>query len=209
MVGFQFHELCNNINAQDHAAYIAWCLDWSHHMATNLGVNLRVVDVGGGIGAGSEQQGGMDPIALGHCLRELSPPRGCRVVLEPGRYLVADCGYYAAEVTDVKRVAGTWFAVLSGGINHFLRPALGDYSGTVTVFPIDDWETVLPRPGVSDAPVTLVGALCSPADVLARDIAVPEVRAGDVIVFSQAGSYGWELAIHQFLGHPPAQRTTV
>jgi diaminopimelate decarboxylase len=172
-------------------------------------VDLRVVDVGGGIGAGSEHQAGMEPKALGRCLRELSPPVGCRVVLEPGRYLVADCGYYAAEVTDVKHVSGTWFAVLSGGINHFLRPALGDHAGAVTVFAVDDWDPVLPRPGVSDAPVTVVGELCSPSDVLARDIAIPEVRAGDLMVFSQAGSYGWELAIQQFLGHPPAQRITL
>jgi diaminopimelate decarboxylase len=130
-------------------------------------------------------------------------------VLEPGRYLVADCGYYAAEVTDVKMVAGTWFAVLSGGINHFLRPALGDYAGTVTVVPVDGWDVALPRPRVSDTHVTVVGALCSPSDVLAREVAVREVRAGDLMVFSQAGSYGWELAIQQFLGHPPAQRTTV
>ncbi len=209
VVGFHFHELCNNVDAKDHADYIAWCLGWSHDRASNLDVDLRVVDVGGGIGAGSEQQPGMDPTALGHCLRELSPPDGCRVVLEPGRYLVADCGHYAAEVTDVKRVAGTWFAVLSGGINHFLRPALGDHSGTISVLPVDGWDSALPRPAVNDAPVTVVGALCSPSDVLARDVPVHEVRAGDLMVFSRAGSYGWELAIQQFLGHPRAHRTTI
>ena len=209
IVGFQFHELCNSVDAEDYAAYVHWCLDWSHNKAASLDVDLRVVDVGGGIGAGDHHQPGMDPTALGLCLGELTPPAGYRVVLEPGRYLVADCGYYAAEATDVKHVAGTWFAVLSGGINHFMRPALGDYTGRITVVPVDCWDSALPRPGVRNARVTVVGELCSPSDVLAREVDVLELRAGDLVVFSQAGSYGWELAIQQFLGHPPALRTTL
>jgi diaminopimelate decarboxylase len=50
--------------------------------------------------------------------------------------------------------------------------------------------------------VTVVGQLCTPKDVLARDAVVPCVRAGDVLVFDRAGAYGWEISHHDFLSHP-------
>jgi diaminopimelate decarboxylase len=129
-------------------------------------------------------------------------------VFEPGRWLVADCGYYAAEVTDLKNVHGSWFAVLRGGINHFMRPVIGD-PHNFTVLPLERWPYTCQRPEVRDAPVTVVGELCTPADVLAHNITVERIRAGDIVVFPRAGSYGWEVALQEFLGHPRAPRLTV
>lgn len=208
IVGFQFHEACNNLDAESHAAYLKWCLDWSVETATAHGVDLRVVDVGGGIGIGPDDGAAFDVALFGRCLTAIRPPSGCTVVLEPGRYLVAECGYYATEVVDVKQTLGTSYAVIRGGINHFLRPALGDYAGTISVLPVDAWPPSYPRPSVQNASITVVGELCSPSDVLAR-LAINEIRAGDILVFSLAGSYGWELALQAFLGHPPALRTTM
>jgi diaminopimelate decarboxylase len=208
VVGFQFHEACNNLDAESHAAYVQWCLDWSTQTAAAHGVDLRVVDVGGGIGIGPGDETAFDVGLFGRCVAAIRPPNNCRVVLEPGRYLVAECGYYATEVVDVKQTLGTWYAVVRGGINHFLRPALGDYAGTIRVVPVDDWPSAYARPGVHNASITVVGELCSPSDVLAQ-VSVDQLRAGDILVFSMAGSYGWELALQAFLGHPPAVRTTV
>jgi diaminopimelate decarboxylase len=50
--------------------------------------------------------------------------------------------------------------------------------------------------------VTVVGELCTPKDVLARDVVVSRVRAGDVLLFSHTGAYGWEISHHDFLSHP-------
>ena len=91
-------------------------------MARACGIDLQVVDVGGGLGIPVEGQASLDLDLLADGLRAIRPPVGARVVFEPGRWLVNDCGYYAAEVTDLKRVHGSWFVVLRGGINHFLRP---------------------------------------------------------------------------------------
>ncbi|MFJ9212490.1 diaminopimelate decarboxylase [Streptomyces sp. L-9-10] len=46
----------------------------------------------------------------------------------------------------------------------------------------------------------------TPEDTLPRDVLIDRVRAGDLIVFSYADSYGWEFAVHSFLGHPVAGR---
>jgi len=209
VLGFHFHVVCNNLDAAAHVAYVEWCLAWSARTAKACGIDIRVVDVGGGLGISADGQAPLDVDRLADGLRAVKPPPGTRVVFEPGRWLVNDCGYYAAEVTDHKRVHGTWFAVLRGGINHFLRPVSDNAPHNFTVVPIERWLYDYPRPEVSNSPVTVVGELCSPADVLARDIAVDRIRPGDVAVFPRVGSYGWELALQEFLGHPRADRVVV
>jgi diaminopimelate decarboxylase len=209
VVGFHFHVVCNNLDAVAHVAYVRWCLAWSARMAGTCGVDLQVVDVGGGLGVPVEGQASLDLELFADGLQAIRPPVGARVVFEPGRWLVNDCGYYAAEVTDLKRVHGSWFVVLRGGINHFLRPVSDNSVHNFTVVPVERWPYAYPRPEVRNAPVTVVGELCTPADVLARDVAVDRIRPGDVAVFPRVGSYGWELSLQEFLGHPRADRVTV
>lgn len=208
IVGFHFHELCNNLDAEGHAAYVDWCLTWSARMAAAHGIDLQVVDVGGGLGVTFDGREPFDLQLFARRLRGLRPPRGTLVVFEPGRWLVADCGYYAAEVTDLKNVHGSWFAVLRGGINHFMRPVLGD-PHNFAVLLLEQWPYACQRPEVCHAPVTIVGELCTPVDVLAHNITVERIRAGDIVVFPRAGSYGWEVALQEFLSHPRAPRLTV
>jgi diaminopimelate decarboxylase len=208
VVGFHFHTVCNNLDAEAHADYVRWCLEWSTRTARVHDVDLRLVDVGGGIGV-DDDVARFELDAFGRALRQLRTPNDVRVLFEPGRWLVHDCGYYAAEVTDVKHTNGTSFAVLRGGIHQFMRPAAYGTTHNFTVIPISKWTLTAPRPEVRAAPVTVVGELCTPADVLARDVTVDRIRPGDVVVFPGAGSYGWEMSLQEFLGHPHAGRVTV
>ncbi len=128
------------------------------------------------------------------------------MLFEPGRYLVTECGYYAAEVTDLKHAYGTTFAILRGGINHFQLPTSWDIVHNFAVLPIQAWPDPFPRPEVAGASITVVGELCTPEDTLARDVKVGRIRPGDVVVFPMAGSYGYEFAMPEFLGHPAATR---
>ncbi|MER5755334.1 hypothetical protein [Streptomyces sp. NPDC002088] len=117
-------------------------------------------------------------------------------------------GYYAAQVTDLKRTGGEWFAVLAGGINHFVLPALLEVAVEAAVLPVAHWLYSCPRPERRNTPVSLAGPLCTPEDILARGITADRLRVGDIVVFPTAGAYGWEFAVRGFLGHPPAVRAT-
>lgn len=205
VVGFHVHAVCGNRDAVAHARYVAWCLDWSARTAARHGVDLRWVDVGGGLGVAYGGQPPLDLDVLGDALASLVPPAGVEVAFEPGRWLVADCGWYAAEVVDVK----SRFVVLRGGIGGYALPATEDFPFPFAVLPVDPWPAGLPRPEVRDALVDVVGELCTPEDVLVRDVVVDRVRAGDLAVLPQAGAYGWEFALSSFLGHPPATRAVV
>jgi diaminopimelate decarboxylase len=206
LVGFHIHAVCNNLDAVAHAQYVRWCLEWSARTAHNHNLDLRVVDVGGGLGVPFMGEEPFDLSRFGEELAGLRPPEGLRVLLEPGRYLVTECGFYAAEITDVKESAGRTFAIVRGGINHFQIPTSWDIPHRFAVLPVDAWPHPYPRPRASDVSLTVVGELCTPEDTLAVDMKVGEVRAGDVIVFPMAGSYGYEFAMPEFLGHPPAGR---
>lgn len=207
LVGFHVHAVCGNRDAQAHAAYVGWCLDWAAGTASRHGVDLRWVDVGGGLGVAYD---GVDPLDLAVLAAELdriTPPAGVSMVLEPGRWLAADCGWYAAEVIDVKHSFGETFVVVRGGIAGFALPGTEDFPFPIVVLPVDDWPEPGPRPEVRSRPVTISGELCTPEDVLARDVHVDTVRAGDLVVVPRAGAYGWEFALQQFLGHPPPTRS--
>jgi diaminopimelate decarboxylase len=209
LVGFHIHAMTNNLDAVDHLAYVRWCLDWSRRTAAKLDVNLRVVDCGGGIGVAFDTETPFDLERFAIGLRRLRPPLGVRVLFEPGRWLVASSGYYAAEVTDLKHSYGTWFAVLRGGINHFRPPIWQTMSHNFAVLPSEKWTEDCARPELRNSTVTVSGELCTSEDTLARDVHVQGIRPGDLVVFPLAGAYGWECAMHEFLAHPVADRIAI
>ncbi|UQA92017.1 alanine racemase [Streptomyces halobius] len=209
VIGFHIHAASNNLDAEAHAAYLRWCVEWSVRTAQENGVDLRHVDIGGGIGVAFEGEKPFDIVRFGELACQVDVPAGVKVVLEPGRFLVADCGWYAAEVTDVKQSYGEAFVVLRGGINHFQLPTSWDIVHNIAVLPVDNWTEDCHRPAAENTRVTVVGELCTPEDTLLRDVHVDRVRAGDLVVFPYAGSYGWEFAMHRFLGHPVADRLLV
>jgi diaminopimelate decarboxylase len=118
-------------------------------------------------------------------------------------------GWYAAEVIDLKRTHGRWFAVLRGGTHHFRLPAAWGYSHPCTVLPVDRWDYPFERPSVSGVEVDAVGELCTPRDVLTRAQRVQRLSVGDVLVFGNTGGYGWDISHHEFLRHPYPQMVLI
>jgi diaminopimelate decarboxylase len=205
--GFHLHAVSNSLDAEAYAAFVADALDWSVATATRHGLDLRYVNVGGGLGVSyTDHAVSIDLDLLRERLAALTVPPEVDLVFEPGRLLAADAGWYAAEVIDLKRTHGRWFAVLRGGTHHFRLPAAWGYSHPFTVLPVDDaWPWDFARPTVTDVVVDAVGELCTPRDVLARDVHVSRLRVGDVLVFGRTGAYGWDISHHDFLRHPHPQ----
>jgi diaminopimelate decarboxylase len=200
LIGFHLHAVSNNLDAAAHAAFVTEALSWAVRVARSYGVPLRYLNLGGGMGV---DYTGADRFDLAAFARGLpAVPPGLRLVFEPGRLLAAEAGWYAAQVLDLKRTHGRWFAVVRGGTHHFRLPAAWRYSHPFTVLPLDEWPYPFHRPQVRDVAVDAVGELCTPRDVLTRDQPVDRLRVGDVLVFGRAGGYGWDISHHDFLRHP-------
>jgi diaminopimelate decarboxylase len=165
---------------------------------------LRELDVGGGMAVDyGDPAARFDWAGYGAALARLADARpGLRLRVEPGRALTAYCGWYATDVLDVKHSHGEEFAVVRGGTHHLRTPAARGHSQPCHVLPVADWPHPWPRPPSRPGPVTFVGQLCTPKDLLARAAPVPAVRPGDRVVFAMAGAYAWNISHHDFLMHP-------
>jgi diaminopimelate decarboxylase len=214
VVGAHFFPMSN---AHDEDALLSEFLG-SMRVAARLrdeaGLPMSVVDLGGGFAAPYAAPGslpryprlqgtleaGLDTYLPGW--RDGSP----EVVFESGRYLVAGCGSLVCTVTEVKRAGGKNIVLLDSGINHlggmsglgrFLRPA------------------ATPRPVTSaqhDEPLdraTVVGPLCTPADVLGADVVVGAVAEGEAVVVENVGAYGLTASLLAFLSRPAPTEVVV
>ena len=201
IVGFHLHAVSNSLDAREYVGFVRDATAWSLDAARRYGIELREVNVGGGFGIDYTGDARFD-------LAALTDLPDVPLVFELGRYLAADAGWYAAEVVDLKRTHGRWFAVLRGGTHHFRLPAAWGYSHPFTVLAMP-WDEPFDRPAVRDAAVDAVGELCTPRDVLTRGQPVTELRVGDVLVFARTGAYGWDISHHEFLRHPYPQRLVI
>jgi len=202
--GFHFHAMSNNLDAGAHAAFVDLCVKKAEAWAKEAGIRLKAVNVGGGIGISyTEPDRFFDWNRFVNELgKVLSPRASFSIILEVGRYLTAECGGYAAEVLDVKRNHGHHYAVLRGGTHHFRFPAAWKHSQPFAVVPVEEWPYPFTRPSIRQTRVTVAGELCTPNDVLAREVPVERLRVGDIILFFKAGAYGWDISHHDFLSHP-------
>jgi len=124
---------------------------------------------------------------------------GTRFVVEPGRFLVGECGVYVTRVTSVKESRGKSFVVVDGGMNHHLA-ASGNLGQVIKRnFPL----AILTKHGFDrDHTATVVGPLCTPLDTLARDSVIPKPEVGDLVGIFQSGAYARTSSPLGFLSHP-------
>lgn len=204
--GFHFHSLSNNLDAVQHIRLVEHYCRIARQWAEQYGLELKYLNAGGGIGvnyANLEQQFDWDTFVegLGPVLEKEADP-AMTLLFECGRYITASTGYYAAEVLDVKQNHGKHYVIVRGGTHHFRLPVSWQHSHPFELIPIEEWAYSYERPSLHKVPITVVGQLCTPKDVLAQDVEVEQVRVGDVLLFRYAGAYGWAISHHDFLSHP-------
>jgi diaminopimelate decarboxylase len=104
--------------------------------------------------------------------------------LEPGKFLVSESGYLVVKTNVVKQTPHLTFVGVDSGLNHLIRPMLYDAYHSVYN---------LSNPEGNPKPYNVVGYICE-TDTLAADRKLSEVRPGDLVVFKNAGAYGYSMA---------------
>jgi diaminopimelate decarboxylase len=182
-------------------------LQVSREATLRLGRPLGAIDFGGGLGIpyfSGETELDLEQFSheLEGILKDLRHDAaftGTRLVIEPGRFLVGEAGIYVTQVRDVKVSRGKKFVVVDGGMNHHLA-ASGNLGQVIKRnFPL----RVLNKLNEPDQEtVDIVGPLCTPLDVLARDVSMPRLEAGDWIGVFQSGAYARTASPLGFLSYP-------
>jgi len=194
------------LNYNELAANTANILRLAVDLVQGTGIKLTYVDIGGGLGIPySPDEAELDVVALGKEFEKLSRRyeesdelKNVRWIVEPGRFISGPCGVLVCRVTEIKESRGVKFLITDAGIQHFLRPALVGQSHPVRL------ANKLNQPATVE--YRIEGPLCTSLDVMSPKALLPEATVGDVVVFYQAGAYGYTESMPFFLSHPwPAE----
>ena len=164
--------------------------------------HLEVIDLGGGFKVPYEPDdeetdiawiaGKLKKFLESHLFKD---GRTFQLWFEPGKYLVSECGYLVTEVNVLKDNGAQTFAGVNSGLNHLIRPMMYDaYHHIVNISNPEGEEKVY----------TVTGYICE-TDTFASDRLLHEIREGDLLVFHNAGAYGFEMSSSYNSRYRPAE----
>lgn len=164
------------------------------------GIEIRVVDLGGGLGIRYRDEQPPSPDEYAHTLLPALRELGVTVLLEPGRSIVGNAGVLIARALYRKQTPDKRFLIVDAGMNDLIRPSL--YEAYHEIVPVRE-----PVPGPRHK-VDIVGPICESGDFLAKDREMPEVLEGDLLAVMSAGAYGFAMS-SQYNARPRAAEVLV
>ena len=203
--GFHLYAGSQNLNAQALCEAQNKSYELILRLADKAPSPVLSLNLGGGFGipyfAGETR---LDVAQVGDNLSQLSQRAQtdfshAALVIELGRYLVGEAGLYVARIVDRKVSRGHVFLVVDGGLHQHLS-ASGNFGQVIRKnYPL----TIGNRQDTSAfETVSVVGPLCTPLDVVADHMVLPESQVDDWVVVYQSGAYGASASPQNFLGHP-------
>ena len=146
---------------------------------------IAYMDVGGGLAVSYHaDESGADVNDYATIVLAAARETGLTLLLEPGRFLVAEAGALITEVLYRKHAAGKDFIVTDAGMNDLVRPAL--YQAYHRIEAVESIEGTV----VAD----VVGPICESGDFYAKDRLMPDVAAGALLAVQTAGAYGYTMS---------------
>ena len=143
------------------------------------------LDLGGGLGVPyrDDNEPPPHPDAYAAIIKNRTRHLDAKLVLEPGRLLVANAGILVTEVIYVKEGEGKTFVIVDAAMNDLIRPTL--YEAYHAVWPVRE-----PGPATPRIIADIVGPVCESGDYLALNRNLPALRTGDLVAIMSAGAYG-------------------
>ncbi len=173
------------------------------------GHKIDYLNMGGGFGINYRRQEALPASAFAAVIVPGVQAAQCRLILEPGRFIVGNAGILVSRVIYTKDSGGKHFVIQDAAMNDLVRPTLYDAfhrlwpvspAGDVPA-PPEDYEADIPGTGKVD----VVGPVCESGDFLARDRRLPPLRRGDLLATFSAGAYGMSMSSN-YNGRPrPAE----
>ena len=164
----------------------------------NQGHPLSVLNMGGGFGIHYRKQEAPPAEAFAEVIVPAVIRSGCKLVLEPGRFIVGNAGILVSRVVYTKESGGRRFIIQDAAMNDLIRPTL--YESFHRIWPVapppnapappEDYEADIPGTRKCD----VVGPVCESGDYLAKDRRLPDVHRGDLLATFSAGAYGMAMA---------------
>jgi len=162
------------------------------------GHDIRFLNMGGGFGIHYRKQEALPASVFAEAILPAVRETGCKLVLEPGRFIVGNAGILVSRVVFTKETGGKRYVIQDAAMNDLIRPTL--YDSFHRIWPVrprpevperpDDYEVDIPGTIKQD----VVGPVCESGDFLAKGRNLPEVRRGDLLATFSAGAYGMAMS---------------
>ena len=150
-----------------------------------LNIDIKFFDIGGGLGVKYKDEVLIEPQDYANAIINAIKGLDVTIVCEPGRYLTANAGYFITKVLYEKKNGNKRFTIVDGAMNDLLRPSLYNAYHKVELVDKKDEKA---------SPTDIVGPICESGDFLAKDVMLPPLNSGDLLVVYSAGAYGFSMA---------------
>lgn len=201
VIGFHVFAASGILLYSDLLDYVDYIFNLISKIEKYFDKRYDIVDFGGGIGVDYSGKGNIFDIkSFFENLAKLVNLYGFKdkeLVLELGRFIIAESGYYITQIVDIKESKGKKHIILSGGTNHvrLIR------KHPIYVIPLNAREMYRGQPSVRNEFVQIEGPLCFGEDYIDEDIFIARAEIGDLAVISHVGAYGYNVASLEFLCH--------
>jgi diaminopimelate decarboxylase len=151
----------------------------------NQGINLKHIDIGGGLGVRYKDETPPTPFEYAEALRPALTQLGLKVYMEPGRAISANAGVLLTRIDLLKPTSHRNFAVIDAAMNDLIRPSL-----------YQAWMDIQPVQPPRDSNVQtwdLVGSICETGDFLGKEREL-SLQENDVLAVLGAGAYGFVMS---------------
>ena len=202
VIGFHVFAGSQVLRADDVIEHLSGALEISLRAADILSITPELLNLGGGFGTpygSQDRELDLQPIGqqLASLVERAAP---ARIVLELGRYLVAQAGWYLTSVLGHQVHGGRPAVVVDGGTHQ-----RADLCGLCLRHKAAPPRMVIGSSGNTRL-TDVLGCLSLPADVMAEAAPLPPLADGDVLAFANAGAYGLWASPALFHGSPlPAE----
>jgi diaminopimelate decarboxylase len=150
------------------------------------GIALEYLDVGGGLGVRYTSEQPASRKAYARMIAEIARPLGVKVLLEPGRSIIAESCVLLSRVVYTKSNARKTFVIVDAAMNDLMRPVLYD-----APHPVTRLTSFTLHAGTSAARADIVGPVCETGDTFLLDWPIGPVKEGDLVGIWLTGAYGF------------------
>ena len=149
------------------------------------GVRMEYLNIGGGMAADYTLGIAQTAEAFAKVLVPLLKKTGLKIIMEPGRFIVANAGIFVTKVLYLKDNGVKKFLIVDGGMNDLVRPSL--YEAYHEIIPVK--KSASPK-----IKVDVVGPICESGDFLGKDRSLPRLANGSLLAVMTAGAYGYAMS---------------
>jgi diaminopimelate decarboxylase len=159
---------------------------------------ISVLNMGGGFGINYRKNEAQPAAAFAAEIVPVVKKANCKLVLEPGRFIVGNAGMLLSRVLYTKETGGKRYIIQDAAMNDLIRPTL--YDSFHRIWPAEPAPGLPAPPEDYEADIAgtarhdVVGPVCESGDFLAKDRRLPPVRRGDLLATFSAGAYGMAMA---------------